>query len=63
MLEHTVTFLSVRYEGVTVGEGLPIPDSLWDTPEYAQCYERMGEQGWELVSVTPLPFKRWLHTV
>ena len=62
MFEHTVTYLGIRLEGATRGDSFPIPDSLWTAPEYAQYFERMGEQGWELVSVTPLIFGQFTQT-
>jgi len=62
MLEHTVTFLFVRHRALDLPShgisaaaiGPPIVESLWDTPEYERYFQQMGQQGWELVSVTPL---------
>lgn len=63
MYEHTITYIPVQYqrdadEGTLFKrKGLastPDPASLTNNPNFDQLYRRMGQDGWELVSVQPL---------
>jgi hypothetical protein len=61
--EYLTTFVSVDYESAERGVWLfkekqspcePIVESLADNPEYAQHLNRLGNEGWELVTAQPL---------
>lgn len=61
--EYLTTFVPIYYEieesGVWVFKEKepprkPLVESLTDNPAYAQHLNRLGNEGWELVSVQPL---------
>jgi hypothetical protein len=61
--EYLTTFVPMAYEieesGVWVFKeqappSEPIVESLTDNPAYAQHLNRLGNEGWELVSIQPL---------
>jgi hypothetical protein len=62
MVEHTVTYIPVRYQegrrGVIFkGPALqtePVPASLSQDANFERLFRQMGQEGWELVSVQPL---------
>ena len=62
MVEHTVTYVPVRYHesksgGIFRGPPLrtdPDPASLCQDASFERLFREMGQEGWELVSVQPL---------
>ena len=62
MFEYTITYYEVKYfmeqKGDLIeGPAFPIdpnPESLYENELYLRIMNDMGEQGWELVTVTPL---------
>jgi len=62
VVEHTVTYVPVRYEagrrgGFLKGPTLltePDPSSLSQDASFDRLFLQMGKEGWELVSVQPL---------
>lgn len=61
--EYMTTFVPMAYESEESGVWIfkeeepprkPLVESLTDNPAYAQQMNRMGNEGWELVSVQPL---------
>ena len=61
--EYLTTFVPMDYESADIGVWIfkeerpprePIVESLTDNTAYAQHLNRLGNEGWELVSVQPL---------
>lgn len=56
MKEVTITYIPISYEKDknNLSEYEPIPESLWEHPQFNQHYMDMGNDGWELTNVQPL---------
>jgi len=62
VIEHTVTYIPLRYRaggggGIFKGSELqtePDPTSLTQDAGFGRLFQEMGREGWELVSVQPL---------
>jgi hypothetical protein len=68
--EYITTFVPMDYESVERGVWVfkeeqpprePIVESLTDNPAYAQHLNRLGNEGWELVSAQPLLRSVWVE--
>jgi hypothetical protein len=67
--EYLTTFVPMDYESEESGNWVfkvkqpprrPIVESLTDNPAYAQHLNRLGNEGWELVSAQPLLRGVWI---
>ena len=64
MVEHTVTYVPVRYPRGDTADGIlykdaqistqPDPASLWTSRDYENHFRYMWQDGWDLVNVQPL---------